>query len=162
MNEKTRRLGYLVLAAILAAGTATLWGLSSANQHDASAEAEAGAEVVVYKSPTCGCCEAWVEHMKEAGFSLRVENRTDLVMLKQQLGIPPTMFSCHTAVIGGQVVEGHVPASTVQRYLSAGAPGEGLAVPGMPPGSPGMPSLNPKPYDVYSFDGGRTSVFESR
>jgi hypothetical protein len=99
--------------------------------------------------------------MEKAGFSVRVDDRTDLVPIKQQLGVPPRLYSCHTAVIDGRVVEGHVPADVIQRYLAAGAPGQGLGVPGMPPGSPGMPSLNPQPYDVFTFDGAEIGVFAS-
>lgn len=77
-------------------------------------------------------------------------------------GVPGSLFSCHTAVLDGHVVEGHVPASAVRRYLAAGAPGEGLSVPGMPAGSPGMRSPRPQPYDVFVFGSGEVTVFESR
>ena len=160
MKSGTQRNGYLVLGAILIAGTAAVWALSPRGGTVASADA---AEVVVYKTPACGCCEAWADHMEEAGFAVRVEDRTDLVALKRDLGVPASLFSCHTAVVDGRVVEGHVPASTVRRYLAAGSPGEGLSVPGMPAGSPGMPSSRPQSYDVFTFDGSsRVSVFESR
>lgn len=162
MKQLSRKTGYMVLGAILVAGTATLLAISP-GQNDGGngtlASSPSAAEVVVYKSPTCGCCEGWVKHMEEAGFSVRVHNRTDLVQIKQKAGVPPRLYSCHTAVIGGKVVEGHVPASAVRRYLDEGAPGDGLGTPGMPPGSPGMPSLNPKPYDVFSFDGMAVEVF---
>lgn len=154
--------GFIVLAAALVGGTTTLWGLSSSGGDATGPAASADAEFVVYKSPTCGCCEAWIEHMEEAGFSVAVEDRADMAALKQRLGVPTEMFSCHTAVINGGGVEGHVPASTVQRYLADGSPGDGLAVPGMPPGSPGMPSLSPQPYEVFVFEGDRTTVYESR
>lgn len=163
MKQLSRKTGYMILGAILVAGTATLLAISPANDDGADlalVSTASAAEVVVYKSPTCGCCEGWVKHMKQAGFSVRVDDRTDLLPIKQKLGVPPRLYSCHTAVIGGKVVEGHVPADVVQRYLDAGSPGQGLGVPGMPPGSPGMPSLNPKPYDVFSFDGMAVDVFQ--
>lgn len=160
MKRLSRKTGTVVLGAILVAGTATLLAISPANDDGAFVRPASAAEVVVYKSPTCGCCEGWVKHMEEAGFSVRVEDHTDLVQVKQNLGVPPRLYSCHTAVIDGKVVEGHVPADAVQRYLDAGAPGDGLGVPGMPPGSPGMPSLNPKPYDVFAFDGMAVEVFQ--
>lgn len=164
MKQLSRKTGYMVLGTILVAGTATLLAISPANDDGAGGGAivrsAAAAEVIVYKSPTCGCCEGWVKHMEEAGFSVRVDDRTDLVQIKQKVGVPPRLYSCHTAVIDGKVVEGHVPADAVQRYLDAGAPGDGLGVPGMPPGSPGMPSLNPKPYDVFAFEGMAVEVFQ--
>ncbi len=94
-----------------------------------------------YKSPQCGCCADWVTHMQEAGFSMRVNENADLNSIKEQLGIQPRLQSCHTAVhaASNSVFEGHIPASLIRRYLAeqpAGA--RGLAVPGMPVGSPGM------------------------
>jgi len=163
VKQLSRKTGYVVLGAILVIGTATLLAISPANDDGADAiivRSASAAEVVVYKSPTCGCCEGWAKHMQEAGFSVRVNDRTDLVQIKQRVGVPPRLYSCHTAVIGGKVVEGHVPASAVRQYLDAGAPGDGLGTPGMPPGSPGMPSLNPKPYDVFAFDGMAVEVFQ--
>lgn len=163
MSKKHKTtVGYIVLAAVLVGGTTTLWGLSSSGEDATRPAASTDVEIVVYKSPTCGCCEAWIEHMEQAGFSVEVKDRHDVVALKQRLGVPTEMFSCHTAVINGKVVEGHVPASTVERYLADGSPGDGLAVPGMPPGSPGMPSLSPQPYEVFTFEGDRTTVYESR
>lgn len=162
MKQLSQRTGYVVLASILVAGTATLLAISPAHDDGVLVRPASAAEVVVYKSPTCGCCAGWVDHMEKAGFSVRVDNRSDLLPIKQKLGVPPRLYSCHTAVIDGKVVEGHVPADAVQRYLDAGAPGDGLGVPGMPPGSPGMPSLNPKPYDVFAFDGMAVEVFDHR
>lgn len=160
MSTSTRRNGYFVLAAVLLAGTATVWALSPEGERVPPADA---AEVVVYRTPACGCCEAWAEYMAEEGFTVRVEERSDLVGLKHELGVPTSLFSCHTALVDGKVVEGHVPASTVRRYLAAGSPGQGLSVPGMPAGSPGMPSSRPQSYDVFAFDGtARVEVFESR
>lgn len=163
MKQLSRRTGYVVLGAIVLAGTAALLAISPAAKdgtETALVRSASATEVVVYKSPTCGCCEGWVEHMEEAGFSIRVEDRTDLMPVKLDLGVPPRVYSCHTAVVEGKVIEGHVPADVVQRYLTSGAPGRGLGVPGMPPGSPGMPSLNPQPYDVFTFDGMTVEVFE--
>lgn len=169
MSDSTRRNGYIALAAVVLLGSAAVWVLApsgdgAATARDGAAASASGAgELVVYKTPACGCCEAWAEHMEEAGFDVRVEDRPQLARVKRELGVPGGLHACHTAVVDGKVVEGHVPASTVERYLAEGAPGEGLAVPGMPAGSPGMPSPRPEPYQVYVFDeGGRTSVFESR
>ena len=107
--------------------------------------------VLVYKSPTCGCCNGWVEHMERAGFVVDARNTTDLMTIKREGGVPPQMSSCHTAIIDGYVVEGHVPAGKVKQLLVERPQIAGLAVPGMPIGSPGMAGPNPKPYQVLSF-----------
>ena len=96
------------------------------------------ADIVVYKSPTCGCCGKWVKHMEDAGFSVDVEDRRDLTPIKAELGVPGRMQSCHTAKVGDYIVEGHVPADLVRRMLDEKPDIKGLAVPGMPMGSPGM------------------------
>ncbi len=94
--------------------------------------------MVVYKSPNCGCCGSWVKIMKDAGFTVTVRDTEDMESVKKLAGIPGDHQACHTAKIGGYVVEGHVPASTIKRMLSAKPDIHGIAVPGMPFGSPGM------------------------
>jgi len=121
------------------------------------------ADVVVYKSPTCGCCGKWIEHMEKAGFSVDVENRQDLRPIKAELGVPRRMQSCHTAEVGGYLVEGHVPVDLVQRMLDEKPDIKGLAVPGMPMGSPGMEGPSKDDYDVFAIDkNGRAKVFARR
>lgn len=121
------------------------------------------ADVVVYKSPTCGCCVEWIEHMEDAGFSVEVQNRRDLVPIKREFGIPGRMQSCHTARVGGYLVEGHVPADLVTRMLDEKPYIKGLAVPGMPMGSPGMEGPRKDPYDVIAIgNDGRLQVFARR
>ena len=121
------------------------------------------AEIVVYKSPTCGCCGKWVEHMESAGFSVDVEERHDLAPIKRELGVPGRMQSCHTAIVGGYIVEGHVPADLVKRMLDEKPDIKGLAVPGMPMGSPGMEGPRQDPYDVMAIGhDGRVQVFARR
>lgn len=127
---------------------------------DAPTGAEAAGEMVVYRSPACGCCTAWVEHMREAGFQVRVEDRTNLAPVKAEMGVPADLSSCHTARVGGYVIEGHVPASDVRRLLAEEPDVKGLAVPGMPVGSPGMEGPNPERYSVVAFGGeGGREVF---
>lgn len=106
--------------------------------------------VLVHKTPTCGCCGAWVEHMRAAGFPVQVEERTDLEPVRQRLGVPYGKGSCHTAQVGGYFVEGHVPAEDVKRLLAERPRARGLVVPGMPLGSPGMetPDGRVQPYTV--------------
>lgn len=96
--------------------------------------------VTVHKSPDCGCCGVWVEHVRKAGFPVRVNDTGDMAAIKQRLGIPAEMQSCHTAEVDGYVVEGHVPVADIQRLLAERPQARGLVLPGMPIGSPGMES----------------------
>jgi hypothetical protein len=116
--------------------------------------------VMVYKSPTCGCCGAWIEHLEAAGFQVAVQNRPDVTPVKRRYNVPQALWSCHTAVIGDYVVEGHVPAAEIERMLSERPQILGLAVAGMPAGSPGMevPGYS-QPYDVHAFASDGMSVY---
>ena len=122
------------------------------------------AEAVVYKSPTCGCCTGWIEHLRANGFEAEpvdLEQYAELSAKKAEHGVPSQLASCHTARIGGYTIEGHVPAEVVARLLRE-QPDDivGLAVPGMPIGSPGMEGPNPEVYDVIAFDeAGNQSVY---
>lgn len=106
--------------------------------------------VAVYKSPDCSCCARWVSHLRLAGFKVDVRNRADLNPVKTRLGVPLDKYACHTAEVGGYFVEGHVPAQDIKRLLAEKPDAKGLAVPGMPVGSPGMeaPHGTTQPYDV--------------
>ena len=118
--------------------------------------------VLVHKTPTCGCCGAWVEHMRGAGFQVQVEEHADLEPVRQRLGVPQGKASCHTAQVGGYFVEGHVPAADVKRLLAERPRARGLAVPGMPMGSPGMetPDGRVQPYTVERIEAdGTTTAF---
>lgn len=118
------------------------------------------AEVTVYKSPYCGCCGAWVDHMKANGHQVKSINLETLDAIKEMMGVTPPLQSCHTAMVDGYVIEGHVPAADVARLLKEKPKARGLAVPGMPVGSPGMEGPNPQKYDVLLFHAdGRTEVF---
>jgi len=119
--------------------------------------------VTVYKSPTCGCCSKWIEHMKAQGFDVKSTDQTDVTPIKTQYGVPADAQSCHTALVGGYVLEGHVPASAVKKLLNEKPKVVGLAVPGMPVGSPGMevPSGQVEAYNVVAFDkAGKQTVYE--
>lgn len=117
--------------------------------------------VTVHKSPTCGCCKLWVEHLQHAGFSVQVVESDDLAPIKAQVGVPPGRGSCHTAQVAGYFVEGHVPADDIVRLLTERPDARGLALPGMPMGSPGMevPSGEIQPYTVelVAKDGNTTA-----
>ena len=106
-------------------------------------------QMTVYKSPTCGCCKLWVDHAKASGFPVRVVDTNDLGGVKRDLGVPAQLASCHTVVVGGFLVEGHVPAADVKRLLATRARVRGLAVPGLPVGAPGMEQGAPADYDRY-------------
>ncbi len=108
-------------------------------------------QVEVYKSPWCGCCVAWVDHLERNGYSAIIHDVEDLSAIKQMAGVPQDLWSCHTAMIDGYVVEGHVPATAIDRLLSERPDIHGLSVPGMPQGSPGMEGPNPVPFTVYSI-----------
>jgi len=118
--------------------------------------------LVVYKTSTCGCCGGWVEHMRQAGFTVdaRDVDNTELMRVKVDAGVPGAMATCHTALVDGYVVEGHVPAEQVKRLLAERPQVSGIGVPGMPMGSPGMEGPGAQPYRVLSFDqDGGTAVF---
>lgn len=118
--------------------------------------------ITVYKDPSCGCCKNWVEHLRANGFAPEAHDRADMDALKESLGVPTALRSCHTAVLGRYVIEGHVPAADVKQLLATKpAKTVGLAVPGMPAGSPGMEmGGRVDRYDVIAFaPGGATRVF---
>ena len=118
--------------------------------------------VLVHKSPTCGCCTGWVEHMRKAGFTVQVDEREDLEPVKKRLGVPLGKGSCHTAEIAGLVIEGHVPAADIKRLLAERGDARGLVLPGMPLGSPGMevPDGRVQRYTVERIEAdGRTTPF---
>lgn len=122
--------------------------------------------IVVYKSPTCGCCKNWVDHVRAAGFVAEVHDlpEEELQARKTKLGVGPRLASCHTAIVNGYVVEGHVPAADIQRMLQEKPAIAGIAAPGMPVGSPGMevPGGRKDKYDVVAFTkSGSTKVFAS-
>jgi len=129
------------------------------------AQASAGQPlVVVYKSPTCGCCTKWVEHMRQNGFQVESHDTAGVDAIKDQAGVPMAARSCHTGLVGGYAIEGHVPADVIRRLLRE-HPSDvaGLAVPGMVTGSPGMEGPYPEHYDVIAFTkDGQTRVYESR
>jgi hypothetical protein len=115
-------------------------------------------EATVYKSPTCGCCKGWVTYLQRHGYHVTVIDRDDMDAVKDGLGVPAEMRSCHTAKIGGYLVEGHVPVEAIDRLLAEKPKVTGIASPGMPSGSPGMDG--PKaPNPIYTFTGTRTSRF---
>lgn len=114
--------------------------------------------LTVHKDRACSCCRKWANHIEDAGIAVRIVDVDDMVAIKRRLGVPDDLQSCHTAEISGYVLEGHVPAAAVKRLLSEAPDAKGLAVPGMPAGSPGMEDGTPEIYDVILFgpNGART------
>ena len=142
------------------ADAATAAVAAAADDSAATADA-AQPPVVVHKSPACGCCQAWAEHMQAAGFSVETRDTQDLDAIKAEVGVPYGQGSCHTAKVGDYFVEGHVPADDVKRLLAERPDALGLTVPGMPIGSPGMERGDTRePYDVLLVaKDGSTTVF---
>lgn len=114
----------------------------------------AASGVEVFRDPSCGCCGAWAEHMRKSGYAVTVTDTAEIEAAKRRLGVPEALWSCHTAVIGAYVLEGHVPAHAVARLLAQKPAIRGLAVPGMPSGSPGMEGPLER-YDVVAFNASR-------
>ena len=149
-----------IISVVLMAALVSIGGSALAQR----AASGAAPMVQVYKSPTCGCCANWVKHLQQHGFRTQVTDMENVADIKAQRGVPARAQSCHTAVVDGYVIEGHVPATDVQRLLKERPAVLGLAVPGMPIGSPGMevPNMKPQPYDVLAFDKqGQLRVFAS-
>lgn len=131
----------------------------------ARAAAARPAAMTVYRDPSCGCCEAWAGIAQEAGYPVNVVDHADMSAIKKRYGVPGELLSCHTTIVGGYAVEGHVPLEDVERLLKDKPVGiRGIAVAGMPLGSPGMevPDGTKQPFQVLAFDeAGRTSVFRA-
>ena len=119
-------------------------------------------QMKVYKSPTCGCCVMWINYLEERGFKVSVVDMENVQPVKRRLGVSAQLQSCHTGVVDGYVIEGHVPAKDILRLLDERPPVVGLTAPGMPTYSPGMMSIEPRDYDVLSFKrDGKVEIFSS-
>lgn len=148
-----KTLKYLMVAAAVAVP-------AFAAQQSAAPARQAGQPITVYKTATCGCCGKWVDHLTQAGFAPTVHVVESANAAPPAKDVPPQLRSCHSATLEGYNVEGHVPADVIRRLLKERPKVKGIAVPGMPAGSPGMESPNPVPYDVIAYDAsGQTSVF---
>lgn len=147
-------LASLTLGIVLALG-ANVWMAAQATRP----------QMTVYKSATCGCCSKWVEHMQANGFDVKAINVDDIDKVKRERGVPADATSCHTAIVNGYIVEGHVPADAVLKVLKEKPAIAGIAVPGMPMGSPGMevPGGQKEAFNIVAFDkAGKTSVYQKR
>lgn len=153
MNQSTHPHGRaFARRTLLAAGGAMLvaWSLPGL---------AAATPVTVHKTPWCGCCAGWAQHLKRNGYAVTIEEAEDLDPIKRMLGVPAHLEACHTAVVEGYVVEGHVPAEAIAQLLAQRPALTGLAVPGMPMGSPGMEGATSEAYDVIGFGPAGEAVF---
>jgi hypothetical protein len=139
------------------------WPVTALLLASMAAGAEPLPEVVMHKDPNCGCCGQWAEHLQANGFRVKTVKEDDMQSIKRRFAVPQGLTSCHTAKVGGYVIEGHVPARAIKRLLREKPAVAGLAVPGMPLGSPGMEMPGKQdPYDVVAFDkAGKAAVYES-
>jgi hypothetical protein len=151
MNSSLDRRAFLARFAALPIVTAIAFGTKPAK-----------APITVYKSSTCGCCKEWVKHVEKAGFKVTVHDVEDMDKIKRDMGVPAALASCHTAVVGAYLIEGHVPADLIDKLLTEKPAGRGLAVPGMPASSPGMDLPGGK-FDVLLFTrDGKSKVYAKR
>jgi len=149
-----RKISLLLVGTALVTLGAALPGATTSSRNTAESST-----VTVYHSPTCGCCKKWVEHLEHSGFTVKSIEQEDLSDIKAKFGVAPKLRSCHTAVVAGYVIEGHVPADDIKRLLVQKPRIIGLTAPGMPQASPGM-DLGKDPYDVLTFDAnGATTVW---
>jgi hypothetical protein len=152
-SVRTFALGASILALALTTGAAPPSGTGAAAKKPT---------ITVYKDPSCGCCKSWVEHLIKHGYRVEAKDTPEMTEIKRTLGVPDRLSACHTAVVNGYLIEGHVPAADIARLLKEKPRVAGLAVPGMPMGSPGMEGPRSQHYQVLSFDKtGKTKVFAS-
>lgn len=159
---KTSRFFAYAAAIVVVAGGA-IWYIISDYYARQDQVAQAGEnQIVMYKNPNCQCCTKWADHMEQAGFSVTIHPTNAMSSVKADHGVPYDMGSCHTAIVDGYVIEGHVPAKEVKKLLAERPQATGLAVPGMPIGSPGMEQGNRnEPFDVLLFSGDQQQVYAS-
>jgi hypothetical protein len=158
MNPASRKTALIGAVVLLAIGVSAAMAI-------VRAPTPSGPAIMVYKTAMCGCCSKWIDHLKDNGFTVTAEDVTqsELISIKRDAGVIRDLESCHTAIVDGYVIEGHVPADVVQDFLEEHPKAVGLTVPGMPLGSPGMEADVKEPYDVLQFNAaGETKVYTSR
>lgn len=153
---------YSTLMAIGLSCTTLAWGNETLSPQKADSATAASEVIDVYKNPNCGCCGKWVEHMQKAGFKVRMHELSNVSPMRQKLGMPERYASCHTAKVGNYLLEGHVPAADVKRLLREKPKAIGLAVPGMPAGSPGMEGPPPASYNTLLVKSDANSLIFAR
>ncbi len=150
--------GLAILLVLVIAAALAFWPSGTPADDETGGPAYAG-EVDVYLTPTCGCCHQYLDYLRGEGFAVTPHEMEDISGTKDNLGIPADMRSCHTSVINGYFVEGHVPVAAIQKLTLETPPVDGIALPGMPSGSPGMGGSKADDFVIYAVVGGQTSVF---
>lgn len=145
------------LAVALAASGAA-WAFADGTA-TADGDIPADRRAVMYKYPNCGCCESYAAYLRERGFAVTVEATHDLPLIKREHGVPADLEGCHTMLVGGYVVEGHVPIATLERLLAERPAVRGISLPGMPQGSPGMTGVKSEPFTIHHFGDGSRGVY---
>ncbi len=153
VKMKGKIIGILVVIGLVAG----LWLTISANRTPTGPVAQGDFDAVVYKSPSCGCCSLYVDYLKDKGLDVKVEERASVEPIKRQYGVPSSLESCHTTIMGDYFIEGHVPFEAVEKLNAEKPDIAGIAVPGMPSGSPGMPGTKAGPIVVYAVNKDGTS-----
>jgi hypothetical protein len=152
-------LGAALITLSLTAAAARIPRVAAATNSNISTSAKKPT-ITVYKDPSCGCCKAWIAHLVKAGYTVDAKDSPNMPDIKRSLGVPEALTSCHTAVVNGYLIEGHVSPEEIDQLLARKPTIAGLAVPGMPTGSPGMDGGMKQHYQVLSFDkSGKTKVF---
>jgi len=141
----------LSIAVILGLGSLVVWN-ASVSEDRPSDENTAANKVTVFKSPACGCCENYATYLERQGFTVEMVETEDMNRIKEKYHVPPRLGSCHTSLVGNYIVEGHVPVEAINKLLAEKPAIAGIAMPGMPSGSPGMPGGKEEPFVIYSFD----------
>jgi hypothetical protein len=149
---------FVVAACSAPAASQPGWSFTPAGPE---ASVAAARTVTVFKSPTCGCCHEWEAYLRAHGYTVVSMPTDDLTAIKAEHGVPQAAWSCHTAIIDGYVVEGHVPIEAIDDLLAEHPPIDGIALPGMPAGSPGMPGVKAAPFEILAIEAGTTSTFGS-
>ncbi len=155
-------LGSVLVLLILIVGISAYMGMGRNGATDATTEVlgfGSGRSAVVYKSPTCGCCVGYADELEKQGFDVEVVSTEDMSKIKEQFGVPADKQSCHTIAIDDYVVEGHVPMEAVEKLLTEKPDIEGIGLPRMPSGTPGMPGPKRAPYEVYQLSDGAVSSY---
>lgn len=159
MNKKI--IAGLIILVSLASGAYFVYGKSNNNKAGENNKEDNKTEVVIYKSPNCGCCVEHAAYLEKQGFEVKIELTNDTDPIKEEHSIPDEMQSCHTTIIGDYFVEGHMPIEAITKLLKEKPDVDGIALPGMPAGSPGMPGIKSEEFEIYSLKDGAISDFIS-